>query len=190
LQQTLQGHTGSVETIAFSPDGKRLASGSLDGTIKLWDAASGQLQQTLQGHTGSVRTIAFSPDGKQLASGSDDETIKLWDAESGNYLQTIQIDISINSLSFHKDSRYLETESGLVKFRESETDNSSLQPQNIHGIFLKHDWIMRDTERVLWIPFKYRARCSNVRDNKLVLGHASGRVTLLTFDFSRLNQTS
>jgi WD40 repeat protein len=65
--------------VAFSPDGRLLASGSDDKTIKLWEVASGSLVRTLSGHTNDVRSVAFSPDGRLLASGSDDKTIKLWD---------------------------------------------------------------------------------------------------------------
>jgi parallel beta-helix repeat protein len=68
--------------LAFSPDGKILASGSWDNTIKLWDVATGTLLRTLQGHTSSVYSVAFSPDGKILASGSLDGTILLWDVEA------------------------------------------------------------------------------------------------------------
>src|SRR5205814_1999304 len=80
---TLRGHTDSVSSVTFSPDGKRLASASADKTVKVWDLATGQEALTLRGHTGYVRRVAFSPDGKRLASASADKTVKVWEAATG-----------------------------------------------------------------------------------------------------------
>jgi WD40 repeat protein len=78
-----------VRSVAFSPDGARIASGSFDDTIKLWDVASGRLLHTFQGHSNYVESVAFSLDGARLASASWDGTIKLWDAASGALLATL-----------------------------------------------------------------------------------------------------
>jgi WD40 repeat protein len=65
--------------VSFSPDGKRIVSGSNDKTVKLWDAEIGQESLTLKGHRGDVYSVAFSPDGKRIVSGSNDNTVKVWD---------------------------------------------------------------------------------------------------------------
>ena len=81
---TLRGHTGDVWSVAFSPDSKRIASASVDNTVKVWDAQTGAAVLTLRGHTSQVSSVAFSPDGKRIVSaGILDKTVKLWDAQTG-----------------------------------------------------------------------------------------------------------
>jgi WD40 repeat protein len=75
----LPGHTDFVEGLARSPDGRRLATGSYDRSIKLWDTTTGEEVFTLRGHTAGVRCVAFSPDGRRIASGSIDRTVRVWD---------------------------------------------------------------------------------------------------------------
>jgi WD40 repeat protein len=81
--QTLEGHSNWVTSVAFSPDGKQVVSGSYDKTIRLWDVATGAALQTLEGHSDGVTSFAFSLDGKQVVSGSYDKTIRLCDATTG-----------------------------------------------------------------------------------------------------------
>jgi WD40 repeat protein len=83
LRRPLTGHTSFITSLAFSPDGKTLASSSADGTVRLWEVKTGQpLGQALSGHSSLVLTVAFSPDGRTLASGGADQTIILWDVSN------------------------------------------------------------------------------------------------------------
>jgi tetratricopeptide (TPR) repeat protein len=104
----LEGHDSRVRSVSFSPDGKTLASGSSDNTIKLWDVATGKPITTLKGHDSPVISVSFSPGGKTLASGSDDNTIKLWEVATGKPITTLTgHDSAVYSVSFSPDGKTL-----------------------------------------------------------------------------------
>jgi WD40 repeat protein/serine/threonine protein kinase len=92
---SLKGHTWGLESVAFSPDGKRLASGTQQllgeprpGEVKVWDAQTGQELLSLKGHLGQINSVGFSPDGKRLASAGRDRIVRVWDAQTGQELLT------------------------------------------------------------------------------------------------------
>jgi WD40 repeat protein/serine/threonine protein kinase len=104
----LLGHDNPVETVAFSSDGKLLASGSVDKTVKIWEPATGKGLLTLEGHKGPVRSVAFSPDGMRLASASSDQTIRIWDRASGKELLTLNgHNGQVYSIAFSRDGKRL-----------------------------------------------------------------------------------
>jgi len=108
---TLTGHGALVKSVSFSPDGKRIVSGSGDKTVKIWDAETGEEILALIGHSHGVNSVSFSADGKRIVSGSGDTypesgVIKVWDAETGQEMLTVDVHTQrITSVSFSPDGK-------------------------------------------------------------------------------------
>jgi WD40 repeat protein len=188
--------------VAFSPDGKQVASGSDDSTVRLWDAATGAPLQTLEGHSNWVRSVAFSPDGKQVASGSDDSTVRLWDAATGAPLQTLEGHSNwVTSVAFSPDGKQVASGSddNTVRLWDAAT-GASLQTLEGHSnwvtsvafspdgkqvqtLRVSRDWVVEGISNILWLPPDYLPTCHAIWNGITVLGHSSGRISF--FEFAR-----
>jgi WD40 repeat protein len=195
--QTLEGHSSTVYSVAFSHDGRRLASASSDQTVKIWDPASGNCLQTLEGHSNMVNSVAFSHDGRRLASASYDQTVKIWDPASGKCLQTTSIDGVLVDISFDPTSSYQLTGTGRTRkitleatdtataattttVRESVLDQQDPK-QFGYGLSPDGSWITCNGQNVLWLPPEYRPSCFALLERTVCIGCRSARVLVISF---------
>ncbi|WP_342267925.1 pentapeptide repeat-containing protein [Candidatus Tisiphia endosymbiont of Empis tessellata] len=135
-------HNAPVYCLSYSPDGKYLASGSTDNTVKIWDAKNGKLLQNLEGHTWYIKCIRYSPDGKYLASGSTDNTVKIWNAKDGRLLQNLEghTRYGVKYISYSHDGKQLASGSCYMNpileiwnVENPENDKNDRLVQNLKG---------------------------------------------------------
>jgi len=100
---------------------------------------------------------------------------------AGTWKQTINVNITLRSLSFSENGRYLNTDRGLLSLNSGSAD-TCLHPEQANAIFVDNEWVTRDGQNLLWLPKEYRTRCLAFLHNKVVLGQPSGQVTFLEFD--------
>lgn len=102
-----EGEDKEIKTVAFSSDGKFMASGGGNCRVKVWDVTSGTIVYNLEGHKECVNSVCFSPDGKFLVSGSNDDTIKLWDLSNGTLAKDFDLNYNVHSLDFYHNGKYI-----------------------------------------------------------------------------------
>ena len=118
------GHSDSIFSVSYSPDGKYVASGSFDSTVKIWEVETAKCLKTLHGHTAGVQSVAYSPDGKYISSGASDGKVKCWEVESGRCMQTDENATGISCITYSPDGKYLaiaKFSSAMIQVKNLET---------------------------------------------------------------------
>ncbi|KAG6876095.1 hypothetical protein C0992_000971 [Termitomyces sp. T32_za158] len=139
--QKLQSHTGNVHSVAFSPDGTQIVTGSDDNLVQVWDVKTGKQVLELQGHTDKVASVAFSPDGTQIVSGSRDSSVRVWNIMAGKQVQELQ--------------DHIDSFDGILHDTESKDHSSQQQSKiiNLPWYSTSDGWISSSNyNHLMWVP--------------------------------------
>ncbi|KAJ7732746.1 WD40 repeat-like protein [Mycena maculata] len=154
LQGVLRGHNGEVNSVAFSPDGRRIVSGSYDNTVRIWDAETQeQIREPLHGHNSWVTSVAFSPDGRRIVSGSNDNTVRIWDAETQEQIREPLHGHNdwVRSVAFSPDGRRIVSGSkdNTVRIWDAETQEQIREPLHGHNSWVTSVAFSPDGRRIV-----------------------------------------
>ena len=173
----LQGHTRGVISVAFSPDGNHIVSGSWDNSVQVWDAKTGEQLRVLQVHTDGVTSVAFSPVGNQIVSGSWDQSVWVWDTKTGEQLREVHgYNNSVRSVTFPSDGNKFISGSG-DQFSHM---NSSL----IFSWVVNADgWIISDNRHLIWIPPTIRNVLCHPFNTLIISRYGSATISFVNSKF-------
>jgi WD40 repeat protein len=192
----LEGHTGAVMSVAFSQDSSRVVSGSRDKTVRIWNAATGEMEAELKGHTGAVMSVAFSQDSSRVVSGSSDKTVRIWNEATGEMEAELKGHTgAVKLVIFSQDSSLVVSGSSDKTVRIWNVATGEMEaglkghpprfhtlspPQLLVSVSHDRDWLLGDARSDCWIPNHNRA--SNVfsfSGSKACFGYEDGRLIIL-----------
>ncbi|EJF59718.1 HET-E, partial [Dichomitus squalens LYAD-421 SS1] len=179
LRKVLQGHTAPVTTAALDPTGTRLATASMDHTVRIWDTEGGALITVLRGHLGPILDVAFSPDGKFVLSASEDKKAKIWPVSGGECTLSFKHFNWVHAARFSPDGRYVATTSWDHTVRLFKVEDGSLVRRlwEHEGAPVRHVVFSPDGE-TLWSGADDGSHCclwdlASGRQRKVLQGHTA-----------------